>query len=323
MMFQKLQSEEDSESADGGAFEEEGAIEERPTRSRQILLVTTYIISMLSINCPAAVYNPMIDENILTSATAVQVVGFESYGIAFGKFFFGACSDMFGARRVMGVCFGVMSFLLLLFSAGSSVHFIAVIAFLLEAANSSIWPSHICIVRGWYSLANIAEGTRLLGFSSRGGAMLANALYGALFMLGMYWRSLLRYVTIPICIIGIFLSRLHRDTRIHNDFIGENPSLEAWKKNIKILLSAKEFWCAAASMGCCTIVKRIGVITPIFYFATSKAIISVGNSVAMGIIYQTGLLAGTIIGGHYYTKLKGDHNAKIYLMQKTFFITLH
>ena len=167
MMFQKLQSEEDSESADG-AFEEEGAIEERPTRSRQILLVTTYIISMLSINCPAAVYNPMIDENILTSATAVQVVGFESYGIAFGKFFFGACSDMFGARRVMGVCFGVMSFLLLLFSAGSNVYFIAVIAFLLEAANSSIWPSHICIVRGWYSSANIAEGTRLLGFSSRG-----------------------------------------------------------------------------------------------------------------------------------------------------------
>ena len=38
---------------------------------------------MLSINSLPAVYNPMTDENILTAATATQVVGFESYGIAF------------------------------------------------------------------------------------------------------------------------------------------------------------------------------------------------------------------------------------------------
>ena len=69
---------------------------DKPSKMRRILLVCTYIISMLSINSLPAVYNPMISENILSAATATQVVGFESYGIAFGKFCFGASSDMFG-----------------------------------------------------------------------------------------------------------------------------------------------------------------------------------------------------------------------------------
>eukprot|EP00943_MAST-04B_sp_MAST-4B-sp1_P004198 g4198.t1 len=69
---------------------------DKPSKMRRTLLVCTYIISMLSINSLPAVYNPMISENILTAATATQVVGFESYGIAFGKLCFGAFSDMFG-----------------------------------------------------------------------------------------------------------------------------------------------------------------------------------------------------------------------------------
>eukprot|EP00943_MAST-04B_sp_MAST-4B-sp1_P004199 g4199.t1 len=216
----------------------------------------------------------------------------------------------------MGICFGTVSFLLLLFSLGSNLYVIAILAFALEAANSSIWPSHICIVRGWYSKENTPQGTRLLGISSRGGAMLANGLYGILLMLGMYWRSIIQYVTIPLCLIGVGLSRVHRDTRNEADFIGEVASAKVWKTNAKIVLSSKDFWYTAVSMGCCTIVKRMGVITPIFYFATSKSIISVGDSVAMGIIYQFGLLCGTTVGGYYYAKLKVDHKAKILLLQK-------
>ena len=94
--------------------------------------------------------------------------------------------------------------------------------------------------------------------------MLANGLYGILLMLGMYWRSIIRYVTIPLCILGVVLSRFHSDTRSQADFIGEVASTEAWKKNAKIVLSAKDFWITAISLGYCTVVKRMGVITPIF-----------------------------------------------------------
>ena len=327
-MFRELSSNDENENGNNNnhnnnSIESVGAMEDldRPSKYRQALFVCTYIISMLSINSLPAVYNPMTDENILTAATATQVVGFESYGIAFGKLCFGASSDMFGPRRVMGICFIVMTFLLFLFSFGSNMYFIALLAFTLEAANSSIWPSHICIVRGWYSKANTAEGTRLLGISSRGGAMLANGLYGILLMLGMYWRSIIRYVTIPLCILGVVLSRFHRDTRSQADFIGEVASTEAWKKNAKIVLSAKDFWFTAISLGCCTVVKRMGVITPIFFYATSKSIISVGDSVAMGIIYQLGLLCGTTVGGHYYAKLKKDHKAKALLLRKLNFLS--
>ena len=62
----------------------------------------------------------------------------------------------------------------------------------------------------------------------------------------------------------------------------------------------------------------MGVITPIFYYATSKSIISVGDSVTMGIIYQFGLLCGTTVGGYYYAKLKTDYKAKILLLQSLF-----
>ena len=65
----------------------------------------------------------------------------------------------------------------------------------------------------------------------------------------------------------------------------------------------------------------MGVITPIFFYATSKSIISVGDSVAMGIIYQLGLLCGTTVGGHYYAKLKKDHNEKALLLRKLNFLS--
>ena len=54
-------------------------------------------------------------------------------------------------------------------------------------------------------------------------------------MLGMYWRSIIQYVTIQLCLIGVGLSRVHRDTRNDADFIGEVASAKAWKTNAKIV----------------------------------------------------------------------------------------
>ena len=105
-LFQKLPTDEDDNSnknnvsadtiSNNDATETIYICSDKPSKLRRTLLVCTYIISMLSINSLPAVYNPMISENILTAATATQVVGFESYGIAFGKLCFGASSDMFG-----------------------------------------------------------------------------------------------------------------------------------------------------------------------------------------------------------------------------------
>ena len=268
----------------------------------------------LSINCPAAVYNPMIDENISTSATAVQVVGFESYGIAFGKFFFGACSDMLGARRVMEFVLALCPFCCFCLVLGANVLYRSncVSTWSCKQLNMAISYMH----RSWYSSANIAEGTRLLGFSSWGGAYVAKLCMehcsclectGGLCFVTWRYRS---------ASLDIFIASSSWYT--YSQWFHWRKSIaRGVEKNIKILLSAKEFWCAAASMGCCTIVKRIGVITPIFYFATSKAIISVGNSVAMGIIYQTGLFRyhwWPLLTKLKVTTMQNISNAKLNMM---------
>ena len=280
-----------------------------PSSGRQLLLFTTYTITMFGINAAPLLYPAMESSGIFDAATATRILGIQTGGTALGKFFAGPVADVLGGRRtyLLSVC--LLGGFILLLSFASSAWLVGLCAFCMEFFNTPMYPAHARIIRSWYAPERVSSAFWILGMASRGGNLGAGILYGVFVYKGMSWRWVLRLAAI-LCVAGGILSRLHRDSPAAANAPGATPDLRSLRKTGRRIVTHPHFWVAASSCITATIAKRMGQEVPVFLYSNAPSVLDKGTAASVAVVFQLGLLVSVAGGGAFYRWLRREHRTR-------------